>query len=330
MARRNREEETEDSVNAADERAIKELEKAEKPEKPQPRVSTADTDDDDDEFEVGAEDDDDDDVAPAQRPSRQQRRQERGNNREQQWQEQLAEARKDAAEQRALFAALINGQQQQRQAPATPQVDPEEAKLNDEIKGLEKQRRALIDRHQTLQANKQLTQEQHDRMQDEDFELRQSIAKAQHKLFAPRQQQGMSPQQIQAMGIQQRMQMDHGDVVGRPTAFAFYQATYREAREKGAPESWETVEKAMAKARQLAGLPPKGGRPAPSAGTRAKFEGAPRGGGAGGAGGGRAVVKMTAQVKELADAAYPHIKDEKKRYQHYANVHGKSKAFQGA
>ena len=326
--KRNREEETDDAASAADEREIEKLEKLERGEKPRVRVAESDSDPDDEELEVGADDDDEDEPETPERPNRQERRRQRGRDREaennRQWEERLRAQENAAAEQRAMFTGLIERAFQQR--PRQEQVDPETQQLDDKIKGLHKQRRALIERHAQLSRDGKLDQATHDRMQDEDFELQEKIAEARHQRYAPRQQQGMTPQQVQQISNQQRLRQDHGDVVSNPAAFAYFQGAYNELRgpKYRQPESWETIDKAMAKARQLAGLPPKGGRPAPTRGERSKFTGSSARGGGGG-GQGRTTLVMTKELRELADAAYPHI-PEKKRYQHYANVHGEKLA----
>lgn len=287
-----------------------------------------------DEFEVGkkpgkrAEAGDDEDEEEDGRPSRSERRRQRG--------EDLVRAereRREAAEQRAeqtqrLLAEALNRalpqQQQQR-------VDPERARLEQEAKDLRQAQQGLIERHRQLQLEKKLTPDVDAQLQEEAWKLRDRIAQNDILRFAPRQQgPQMSEQQIAAATFRARVMSEHSDVVGNPRAAAAFRAKYIELIQvRGQPDNWQTLETAMDEARRLVGMPPRGGRPAPSAGQKRKYSGVSRGG-SGGGGESRQTITMTKAQKAMADAQYGHIKDEKKRYQMWVNRAGARAANRAA
>lgn len=279
-----------------------------------------------DEFEVGGddrrdEDDDDDEIEPEERPSRRERRAERGRSLVAAERERAERAEREAAEHRRLLHEALNRMPQQQQQP---RPDPEKERLENEAESLRQQQEGLTARYAQLQRDKQLTPELDEKMRREAWALRDKIAANDIARFAPRQQQPqqqMTEQQVIAAANRARLMQEHADVVGNPRAAAAFRAEWTKLLHvRNEPDTWATLEKAMDLARREVGLPPKGGRPAPTSGAKRKYSGVSRGGGGGAEG--RTTVTMTKELKEMADAAYPHIKDAKKRYQHFVNRNG--------
>ena len=322
-----RKEEVDELEQAANDRDAKELET------PEPKVRVSDAKDDDEEFEVSADDDDDDDEPTPERPTRKDKRKQRGDNLVREANERAQRAEEAAAEQRALYAALINQNRQTIERLAPPPVerpDPERQRLESDYNTTYEQRQALVNEHARLTAANQMTPQLHQEMSVKDRDFNRKLTGLAVRLEAPPQQRGMSQQDLQAAVAVQRLNSEHADVMGNPHAAHYFRGAYMQLRAMGKPDEWETINLAAAKARELAGMQPKGGRPAPSRGTRAKFEGAPRSGGHG-AGGGRATGRMTAELKKMAHALYgdPN-KDENKRDQKFANEFGNDPDFKSA
>lgn len=116
-------------------------------------------------------------------------------------------------------------------------------------------------------------------------------------------------------GIKRR----HGDLLDDEQARAVYFGNYSRWRGMNptAKETPAIFDKLADETRRDLGWE----RSEPTAGDRARRSASSRagaGGGGGGGGKGRGIV-MDATRKAMADAAYPHIKDPMKRYQHYVN-----------
>lgn len=111
----------------------------------------------------------------------------------------------------------------------------------------------------------------------------------------------------------------HQDVYSNPKAVLYAEGEFRKLRALGKADSRDTLDEAMNSARRAFRM---GGQPEPSASQRSKFAGAPRGYGGGEREPG--VVKMTAELRRMANAKYSHIKDEEKRYKLWANREGRS------
>ena len=211
------------------------------------RVSVS-TDDDEDKdwFEVGAEDDIEEDIDP-RKPSRKERRRDRGDSLVEAANRRAEAAETAAAEQRAMIAGLtqrltqVTAPQQQPQN----QPDPRTQQLEQEFDDLERTRLANVTQYHQMQAAGTLDHATAERMQKEDRQLRDRIARNQHARFStPQQYNGPTPQQLEAFSIQQRFKQDHSDVVSNRKAASYFQAAYVDLRETGAPEDWATIEKA--------------------------------------------------------------------------------------
>lgn len=311
-----------------DEATDREVEKLKKTAREEPEERD-DDEDDSDEFEVGGgkDDDDGDDDDEPSRPSRRERRRERGDNLLRVERDRAERAERDAAETRRMLHETINRALPQRsQEPPKDQVAEQ---LEQEAKDLQKQQLGLTQRYAALTSSGKATQAEIDAMQAEGFALKDRMDanafKRHSRQFGPRQQPGMTEAQVVAAANKARLQTEHADVMNHQVAGMYFRAEWMKlldprgdgSRAGGAPDDWDTLNSAMDKARRLAGLPPKGGRPAPTRGQQRKYSGVARG--AGGGGDGPTTVKMTSEMKEMADAAYSHIKDPKKRYQHYVN-----------
>jgi hypothetical protein len=99
---------------------------------------------------------------------------------------------------------------------------------------------------------------------------------------------------------------------------AYAEGEFRKLRATGRPDSQETLDLAMNAARRAFNLTKE---PPPSDVQKSRFAGSPRGQGAPGREPG--VVRMTPELRRMANAKYSHVKDEEARYKLWANKEGK-------
>ena len=121
----------------------------------------------------------------------------------------------------------------------------------------------------------------------------------------------------------QQIAEEHNDVIGNQQYFRWAQGRMQQELAEGKPDTKSTIDSVMDMARRKFGLTPKGGRPAPTAADRRRMSGVSRGGGGSMAEGASNLVPMTKAQREMADAAYSHIKDEKTRHKMWASKAGK-------
>lgn len=291
---------------------------------------TEEQEEDSDDFEVGRKPGEraeaDDDEEEDERPSRRDRRRQRGEDlvRAERERREAAEARAEQT-QRLLAEALNRALPQQQQQ----RVDPERARLDQEARDLRQAQQALVERHRQAQleahkAGRPLDPTFDAQLQEEAWKLRDRIAENDIRRFAPRPSgPPVTEQQIAAATFRARVMSEHADVVGDQQAQQLFRANWMRRLARREPDDWGTLEKAMDDTRRELGWSPRGGRPAPSAGMKRKYSGVSRGGSGGGdGGGGRQTITMTREAKAMADAAYSHIKDPKKRYQMWVNRAG--------
>lgn len=141
---------------------------------------------------------------------------------------------------------------------------------------------------------------------------------------------GPDPAQVQREAVAAMTRARHADVYSHSQAdymlqYAdghFHQAIAR-ARAQGREVNMEELrDDAIDAAREQFGLTPRHRRhhrPGPA--ERARFTGAPTSGGTGSQG--QKTVKVTKDIRTMADAAFPHIKDPNKRVEHWAATAGK-------
>jgi hypothetical protein len=198
---------------------------------------------------------------------------------------------------------------------STDEEDDGEAEFEERYSQLQKQHtdayKALIGKgHNATQAEKDEYAKLSARIE------RQRIEMTAERLLERRsgEQSMRTTQEVMRAAIRNR----HQDVYTKPAAVAYAEGEFRKLRAMGKPDSQETLDIAMHAARRAFGLTRE---PAPSDATRSRFAGPPRGQSTVREPG---VVRMTAELRRMANAKYSHIKDEEKRYKMWANNEGRS------
>lgn len=249
------------------------------------------------EISVDKEDDDDDEKLS---------RDEKKRNRFQEaWERaSAAEARAQAAEQRiAQLEARFN-------QPQPTGADPIERELED----LHAQRQAVSDQYWALHSARALTPQQQADLQKRDRDLEERIFQARLKRSQPQAQ----PQLDQgALVMTARFADIYSDEKMRNWAMGRLYQRMAEGRQDSMDLRDEVADETR---RQFRKGPYKGVEP--SAHQRSAHSGAPRGGSAQQPSRPKS-VKMTPEIKAMANAAYSHIPDEKKRYEMWVKANGK-------
>jgi hypothetical protein len=111
----------------------------------------------------------------------------------------------------------------------------------------------------------------------------------------------------------------HEDVYAKPQAVQYAEGEFRKLRAMGKPDNADTLDAAMNAARRAFGMSKE---PPPSDVQKSRFAGSPRGNAAPGREPG--VVRMTPELRRMANAKYSHVKDEEQRYKLWANREGKA------
>ena len=105
-------------------------------------------------------------------------------------------------------------------------------------------------------------------------------------------------------GVQAALRAQYPDIYSNPQAHAFVQSRYGTYRSLGYPDTPELVKTVMAEGRKQFNLRQQGGA-APSEAMRAKYQGI-SGGGAQGAPSKKGTVRMTPDMKSIAETHYEH------------------------
>jgi hypothetical protein len=128
--------------------------------------------------------------------------------------------------------------------------------------------------------------------------------------------QAPSQEQIRSQVIQERLLHEHGDVMLDEQKRQYCTGVWTMLRAKGKPDDWNTINEAAETTRKAYGLPTRAPRPAPSDGYKRKLMGMGRGGASSGEE--PRTVTMTGLHKQMANAAFKHIKDPNERYKRWA------------
>ena len=139
---------------------------------------------------------------------------------------------------------------------------------------------------------------------------------------------GVDPAEMQQEAIRAQSQARHADIFAHKNKQAlvmYAQGYYAQQQALGKADSQDLQDEAMDAAREKFGLQPKfrssSDRPAPTRHQRSQLSGASSGGGGrGGDNSERTTVKVTRELRAMADAAFPHIKDPTERIKHYARL----------
>lgn len=172
--------------------------------------------------------------------------------------------------------------------------------------------RALVAKgHQVTQADKDEYQKLSAKIE------RQRIEMTAERLIEKRQayQSQRTTSDVMRAAIRTR----HEDVYQKPAAVAYAEGEFRKLRATGKPDSAETLDLAMNAARRAFGLSKE---PAPTETQKSRFTGSPRGQAAPGREPG--VVRMTPELRRMANAKYSHVKSEEERYKLWANKEGRT------
>lgn len=277
----------------------------------------ADDDGDDDELRADAPEpkQEDDEI----RPSRAEKKRERGQNLVRQAKEEADAARRETAELRGRLDELSRRQQ----APA-PAAEPKEDPLIAERDQLRKEYNAHMSRFREVSSKEGVTQAEIDKLQEEAWELKDRMDTNVVRREMARNKPAADAEALKTsqQNAQTQLHARHGDVTRDARATKFFQANYAKLLASGAPDTWETLDLAMDQTRTELRMTPRGGPPAPSAAQKQRLSGMGRGGGGSGAEPKEKGIKLTPEIKKMANAAYPHLPKEK-RLQAWANASGK-------
>jgi hypothetical protein len=135
----------------------------------------------------------------------------------------------------------------------------------------------------------------------------------------------VDPDAIHKQVLHAQIRQRHGDVYANQRQLQYADGEYQRLRALGEPDSMDTLDRAMDAARKRFGQQAKytRHREPPSSSERARFTGTTSGGGGNKPASERKTLKLTPELKQMADAALSHIKDERARYQQFANTVGK-------
>lgn len=283
------------------------------------RVAKAGLQPADDDVEVLAPDVDDDepdsaglaDDSPQQHQTRKEKRRARANQYAE-LQRQLEETRREAADARARADHAMS-QFQLRQEPEPEPEDSPEAIERDRQKWYAKWNGALREHGHNLPS---FVQEEL-RREGQAIEERKIDYRINQRTAHLRQ----TPEDLEVAMIQAQ----HSDVMSRPDARLYAQGQYQMMRAEGHPDSRETFERAIELSRSRFKI---GGRGAPTQQQRARYTGNATSSAAGASrpasSGGE--VKLTKEIKAMANEYYPSIQNDQQRYQAYVNMLARRRA----
>jgi hypothetical protein len=280
--------------------------------------------------EPGEEQDDED--APEEGEERISRRERRRNRfRELQGQNEELKKRLGTLEELAQRLPDSNAiaSQVQQNLQAQQQGDPFEY----ELQRIRREQTELAELYHAKRSKGELTAEQDReyRSRAQDLEDRRVDVIAERKIRQRAPQQGLTEQQV----VIANLRAQNPDVFGNQRTTTHAVAVYQQLVAQGFPQDMETANEAIERTREAFSLPSRSGsgrrrEPAPTPSQRERYAGSP----AGGAGAGRAepranTVKITPEVRIMADAAFPHIKDPVARLQKWVNGPGRRIAAAG-
>lgn len=299
------------SAEEADERRVREVKEKVKAAREEPKEEPEEESDED----VEDDSEDDEQGEPTRREKRANRYKE-------------AMERAEAAERRAeALAAQQNQlmrQMLQAQQPREPQVD-QRRQIEEEYEAVELD---LIDLRSRYSQRAAQYHQQGMEMPRE--EMRQFIAKQRdlefrkHNLigeqFVRERNYGAPDPRMQQIQMEKEIiRVQNQDVFNSRPAQIHADYAFKRMLAEGKPDSLATLQAAVAEARQV--VLKKGSPQKPSQNQKAKYTGASTGaGGPAREGGGVPVIKVSPEGRRMADAAFSHIKDDKKRYEAWGRL----------
>lgn len=224
--------------------------------------------------------------------------------------------RKENEETKLRLARLEGAYMARQTRDSTDEEDDGEAEFEARYAEMQKQhtdayRQLLAKGHNATQADKDEYQRLSAKIERQRIEM--TAERLMEKRMAAQAQR--TSQEVMRAQIRTR----HGDVYEKPAAVAYAEGEFRKLRATGKPDSQETLDLAMNAARRAFGLSKE---PPPSDVQKSRFAGSPRGQAAPGREPG--VVRMTPELRRMANAKYSHVKDEEARYKLWANKEGKA------
>lgn len=299
---------------AALERDIERVKKASKEESEDPKPKKPESQDDDDD-DVEFEDDGDDGDIPNE-PTRKEKK--RARYREQQERAERAERAYEQAmaNQQALMQQLIASQQ-----PRDPvqQEKPFEEQYRSAELALVRFRQDYSRRaNEYAQAGQQMPEAELMEYIDRQRELewnKQAVMSRRYIETNNLLPQQSDPRQQQAQMELAVLRAQYADVTQNQQAALYTDYAYKRLRAEGKPDTIETARLAFEEARKTV-LKKTPAAPRPTEAQRSRYTGQPNGAAParGGEEGGPKVIKMTKEMRRMADAAFSHIKDDKKRW----------------
>lgn len=215
-------------------------------------------------------------------------------------------------------AALRAIQSQSAGVTPVPSSDP----LQEEIDKTWQERIRLAEQYNQRTQAGQLSDDDDKRMRSEARKLEEKSQQLQYRKLQRDDAMNVDPRQENITMVKMR----HPDVAENGQALNWADGEARKRIAKGEQYSMSLVDEIMEEARREFRLGKyRHGVPSDRK-TQARYHGAPRGGGSPPSPSDRIPnkVKMTPAMRRMADAAFPGIKDPKKRYQHWAKTAGRS------
>jgi hypothetical protein len=285
------------------------------------RMEATLSDDADDESgtEISVDDDDEEDpidVAPQDRgPSRREKRANRFREAKEEA-ERAQQARIDAERNAAAAterARLLEGALQHANQQRQQQVVQEDPEIDNALR--EQDNIAAEFQARQLDRHRPITTDEH-----KEFIRRARINEGRLQEARTRKvlrESGIRPQPNQ---IEQAIMARHSDVFANPSAANWAQARRNQKLAEGRPDTMDTLDESMEEARRQFKI----GRQREESELRDRLGGAPRGGAVQRSETGRRTVKMTKTFKKMADAKFPHIKNDMERYKAWAKMYAVS------
>ena len=253
------------------------------------------------------EDDEPDERPEPERPSRQERRQ----NRYSEMKSEAQAAREEAAQMKGRLDAMEAYMRHTAESRGAPAPEPP-----DEMKELLTAKEQLASEYSLAYQAGQITPELYKRYQERYQQVEDRIADARIE-----RRIGAASANIRQQVEREALRAQHADVYDNPRAAQWARGYYHQQLAKGRRDDRALHDESIEQARAEFKL---SGRGAPTRESRARYAGSSTGGGSGAAAAqpeAREIV-MTKEFRRMANAAFPHIKDDASRYKAWAKTQG--------
>ncbi len=216
----------------------------------------------------------------------------------------------------AELAVARSQSQQQIHRPAAPMDDPLEKELDDTYN----QRKQVFSAWEAKRAQGSMTQQDSDDYMNQARKLERKERDLEGDIRDRKRNASRDPNEL----IRAQIQARHMDVYGDNKAVNWAEGLYQQKIAEGDKDSMELLDDCMDKARMQFRIGKKG-RAGHESSKRdqQRFAGPPRGAGAA-AGPPTRTIKMTHDMRRMADEYGRHIKDQGERMQHWVNGPGRN------